>query len=239
MKVLLVKGVQWRLKEKKLIARWTSERCHYYLSKLRRSLFSFIISLVCNRVRAHDQGMHSPASIISIYGNFLRETKATSSLPQLPPSLSRYPRVLWSQPAKQMRSSLQINILREFWTVDYFYWHDDRALMPQYSRKHGALALHRHGYITREGNPIHGEYTGFLRDYLNDSIPRDIPARADPKWHISSELLQELCLTSLNSEFKDVYRKPQLYTVIITKYLLHLEWRSFWKGTETGNLFGT
>jgi len=145
-KILLIRGdIQWYFKRKEVNSALDfGKRSLLFIKTLRRSLSSFIISLACNCVRAHDQGMHSLASIISIYSNFLRETKANLSLPQLPPSLflSRYPRrALWSRLAKQICSSLQINILREFWTVDYFYWHDDRALMPRYSRKHGALAL--------------------------------------------------------------------------------------------------
>jgi len=83
--------------------------------------------------------------------------------------------------------------------------------------------------IKRRENSVHGEYVGFLRNYSNGSIPRDVPARADPKWYVSSKLLRELCSTPLNGRFKDMYRKPQLYIrVVITKHLLHLDWQTFW-----------
>lgn len=186
--------------------------------------------------------MHSPASIISIYGNFLRETKANLSLPRLLPSLSLTEHfAVWPRPAKQMRSPLQTNILREFWTVDYFYWHDDRALMARHpARKHGALALRctaadasREEGIRPRGNTASS--AGFLRDYSKRRHPpRRSQARADPKWHVSSEL----CWMPLNgASSRTRIGNRNCTTLVITKYLLHRDFGGPFEREQAGDLF--
>lgn len=168
-------------KFQKLITRWTSERYRYYLSKLRRSLSGFIISLACNRVRACmiRECILLQVSSLSTVISSGRRRQTCLSLVSSP--LSHYTEhfAVWPQPAKQMRSSLQTNILREFWTVDYFYWHDNSRVDAWHSRKHARVTMHRRGCITREGNPSTREYTasaGFLRDYAKQcgGIPRDV-----------------------------------------------------------------